>query len=227
MPFGSIISAGLGLLGGLQSDKATRRENERNREHAREMAQYGIRWRAADARAAGIHPVYALGAPAFSPATSVGAPTGFASALASAGQDISRAVSASSSAKERDRLYEDQVKALTLKRMGLENEVLASQAAKTRAQLGPPIPTLDSSNESRPRLGIIGDIGATPRKKEAQAQKLEDEYGDWTSVFGALRLLRDMGYDIAHSEYQKFQKFRDEKRKRRKSSRKPLAGGAW
>lgn len=61
MVWPAIIAAGAGLLAGkLSQDAADDRADEANR-RAEEMAKSGIRWRVEDAKAAGLHPLYALG----------------------------------------------------------------------------------------------------------------------------------------------------------------------
>lgn len=56
------ISGGAALLGGAMSAHATRKSNELNAGLQREFAQHGIRWKVRDAKAAGLHPLYAMGA---------------------------------------------------------------------------------------------------------------------------------------------------------------------
>lgn len=59
---GSLISAGGSLLGGLLGKSSADKRAKQTAALAREMAQYGIRWKVKDAKKAGIHPLYALGA---------------------------------------------------------------------------------------------------------------------------------------------------------------------
>lgn len=61
-------SAGLNLLGGYLGSKSASDANQSNAELQREFAQHGIRWKVADAKAAGIHPLAALGATTQGPA---------------------------------------------------------------------------------------------------------------------------------------------------------------
>lgn len=56
------MSGGASLLGGALSSRGQARANEQNAALQREFAQYGIRWKVADAKAAGLHPLYAIGA---------------------------------------------------------------------------------------------------------------------------------------------------------------------
>lgn len=63
------IGAVTSLFGGRKREESAEQANAANAAMQREFAQQGIQWRVADAKAAGIHPLYALGAstPSFSP----------------------------------------------------------------------------------------------------------------------------------------------------------------
>lgn len=146
---GGAISAGAGLIGGKMEADATAKNNRlqmiqavENRELQKQFAKEGIQWRVADARAAGIHPLAALGAQtaSFSPIQLGTSPeSGMGNALASAGQDIGRAISATSTTAGR---ANQQVQALQLENMSLQNDLLRSQIAKNVSQVGPPMPAL-------------------------------------------------------------------------------------
>lgn len=92
----------------------------------------------ADAKAAGIHPLYAIGAntASYTPTTVV---DGMGPAWANAGQDISRAIYQSSDGPTRE--ASKQLSALQLERAGLENDLLRAQIGKLVGQVGPPVPT--------------------------------------------------------------------------------------
>lgn len=139
--WGSLISAGAGLLGGLFGNKSAERQMDRQMEMQKEFAQEGIRWRVADAKAAGIHPLAALGAQTHSYAPMTFSDS-LGPALASAGQDIGRAIDAGRTSPERSQALSKTVADLSVQRMGLENELLSAQIARVR-QAGhpPPIPT--------------------------------------------------------------------------------------
>lgn len=92
---GAAISAGANLLGGLFGRKDSRRQEDLQRE----FAQHGIRWRVEDAKAAGVHPLYALGAQATPYTPIASSPMG--DALSAAGQNIGSAVAAQKTAQER------------------------------------------------------------------------------------------------------------------------------
>lgn len=157
---GQAAGGAAGLFGGGSNNSGYWQQLGLMREQAqlqREFAQQGIQWRVADAKAAGIHPLYALGGSgaSYSPsAVSVG--TGGASDLGrdlgNMGQGIGRALTAVSSKEDRDKVsYDAQVRRLNLERLGLENANLASQLeasriALNRAQVGPPMPTGPSAS---------------------------------------------------------------------------------
>lgn len=61
MGLGSIISAGASLVGGILGNKSNQKIAEQNAALQKEFAQHGISWKVADAKRAGIHPLYALG----------------------------------------------------------------------------------------------------------------------------------------------------------------------
>lgn len=184
----SLIKAGTSLLGGLMGSRAADSANDQNIKMQKQFAQEGIQWRVADAKKAGIHPLYALGAQtaSFAP-SSVGDPIG--GAISDMGQDIGRAVDAASTSG--DRVINKAITSLQLERAGLENELLRSQIARERGQLGPGFPgtpTLiegqgDTSAEkvvppqrtTNFRAGL-GPVALNPNFSDAQTW--EDRYGD-------------------------------------------------
>lgn len=103
----SLISAGSNLLGGLLGGKKDNSAKIAAQNYAmqKEFAQNGIRWKVADAKAAGIHPLAALGANTLSFTPSVVGDTGggpdWGSTVRAMGQDISRAFDATRTASER------------------------------------------------------------------------------------------------------------------------------
>lgn len=144
-----------GLFGGGNSNQGYWQQLGLMREQAqlqREFAQQGIQWRVADAKAAGIHPLYALGGSgaSYSPsAISVGTGQGsdLGRDLGNMGAGLGRAVAAAGSKEDRAATeFSSAMRVMQLKRAGLENEhletqIMASRAALQRAQLGPGIPT--------------------------------------------------------------------------------------
>lgn len=59
---GFLSDMGGDLLGGLLDSKSQRRSDNRNIRYQREFAQNSIQWRTDDAIAAGVHPLFAMGA---------------------------------------------------------------------------------------------------------------------------------------------------------------------
>lgn len=88
----SILGSVGGLAGSLLGGLFGKSNADSNIAHQREFAQKGIQWKVADAKAAGIHPLYALGAQTHS-FTPVHAGD-VAGALSDAGQHLGRAVDA-------------------------------------------------------------------------------------------------------------------------------------
>lgn len=100
----ALIGGGASILGGLLNRSSQRDAGEANAALQREFAQQGVRWKVADAKAAGIHPLYALGASTVGASPSFVGDTGVGNALSSMGQDVSRAIMAGASARERQEM---------------------------------------------------------------------------------------------------------------------------
>lgn len=191
-----LIGAGSSLIGSSMNAASNEANNarliadkEQDRALQREFAQTGIQWKVQDAKQAGIHPLYALGANtvSYAPSALNLTPSNPGTGIAAAGQDISRAINATRTADQREDAYTSSVKALTLQKMGLENDLLASQIRK----LGPPTPPMPvpggpvpqaAQFEDRPRLMLGGnEINTDP--KTSNTEDFEKRYGeltDWT-----------------------------------------------
>ena len=94
--FGPLISAGSSLLGGLFSRNSQRKQQAQNMAFAREQFEWQkrrIQNTVADAKAAGIHPLFALGSSAGITPVSVsgGVSDGLGPAIAQAGQQLGNA----------------------------------------------------------------------------------------------------------------------------------------
>lgn len=191
-------SGALSFFGASQANKANAAQAAANMQAQREFAKHGIRWKVNDAREAGIHPLYALGAQttSYSPVT-LGATNemaGPAAALAGMSQDISRAQNATRTAPERVAAVEKTYNDLTLQNMGLKNELLASQIAKLKTTINPPFPELgdvqlpEGKQDDRTPLVAFG-------KKLAQnhgfsdGQTFEDRWGEWGGGAAGLAVL--------------------------------------
>lgn len=185
MVLGSIISAVAGLIGGSRAagaaSSATMDANASNRQINREniamqklFAQEGIRWKVADAKAAGIHPLYALGANtvSFQP-SSIGAIPDMSkadkwNALRDAGQDIGRAISAKQTTAER---LQERLLLAQIEGQEIENASKASDVARkfNPTQQPPPMPSLMENYIDPHGNAVIG-------KSMQGSQALEDMF---------------------------------------------------
>lgn len=159
---GSLVSAGAKLIPGLVGDGSDKQEAQWNAnfELQQRMAEHGTLIRARDVMRAysetGIHPLSLMGMnPAnASPVASVGgSSSNWRKGVADAGQDIGRAISATAGHREREEL-----RAITVQRGNLENELLRVQIAnqvqalERNANIGPPLPS-DGSKALIPGQG--------------------------------------------------------------------------
>lgn len=242
---GGLISAGTSLLGGKMASDATQEANARaqaaqeqanrtaialrDQDHERQerFARSGIQWRAEDAAKAGIHPLYALGAnvSTYSPSpvsigtAPVAADTAMGTALAQTGQDISRAISATRTDSQRADAYTKTVQDLSLTKMGLENELLASQIKRLQVNDNPPFPSgIDSRNnpttalemppnwripkdkvDPQPRIIIGGrEFDLDPRTTNAEG--VETALGDDTPLSWGVNTIAGMRHLKHHLE---------------------------
>lgn len=179
------IPAAASLIGGLinksSADSARRSQEQmaaQNIALQREFAQNGIQWKVEDAKKAGIHPIYALGGSthSFSPvSSSFTADTSMGAAMSAVGQDIGRAVSATSTESQRQDAFTRATQALTLERGQLENDVLraqlASQNARLRSPGSPPMAAAADSyllpGQTQSGLTTAKPLEVTPAPKNA------------------------------------------------------------
>lgn len=208
----SIFSAIGGLIGGFMQRDAMKDQMRFQQEYA----QKNIRWKVKDAKAAGVHPLAALGV---QPAG--GAPVQIPD-FSDMGQNIGRAADAVMTAPEKENDYTRTMQALNVEKSSLENDVirmnLANSAARTVAQAGNPptlMPVTDNFNElTQGRFRVPGK----PDRQEVQShnrwqdsvlvlpdgptgQDYEDQFGDapLTKVAQSWRLLRALGLGAKRS----------------------------
>lgn len=199
----SLIGAGASLLGrfiGSRMDADTARRNQeredfwnqKNIDLQKEFAQQGIRWKAADARAAGIHPAFAMGAQtsSFSPISiDGGASSNYAGTFGAMGADISRAINATRTASERDDAFATSVKRLQLEGAQLDNDIkrasLASSVQRLTQQGNPPFPDANSvpTDKLDPRARLVmggSEVRTDPRYSDTEvATRRYGESADW------------------------------------------------
>lgn len=153
---GDIIDFGKGVFNYFQQEKKMDQDAALARENMaqqREFAQHGIRWKVEDAKAAGLHPLAALGATttSFSP-VSVGDSSAPSLDLGNMGQGIDRAIAATQTTEEKADAYTNKLQALQLERGELENSLLKTQIMKAN-QPAARQPSMPSAN---PQYGVDG-----------------------------------------------------------------------
>lgn len=170
------IPGALNALGSVFGFSSAKSQAKKEYQRQKEFAQNQIQWRVKDAEAAGIHPLYALGAQgvSYAPQSAGGLDLG----LGDMGQDISRAVLANRDRRDQMELQTWEMNraraadAMALEKhqaeLGLiasETELNRSQAARNaQAQLGPGVPRLTSAPAGSlaplPSTPIVGSVGA-------------------------------------------------------------------
>lgn len=176
----------------------------------KQFARTGIQWRVEDAQRSGIHPLYAIGAPAisFSP-VSVGGSDGpsLPERLSGFGQDISRAIDSTRNSGQR---AEARITSLAIERGELENQMLRLQMAKLAAdQVGPPMAGSSYSMPGQPASGVLVNPSETTvtgphpwnEKAAAPANKLflnaDGTVSVWPSA-EAKQSVEDSWYEYEH-----------------------------
>lgn len=138
---GALITAGATLAGGLLGRDSNREASAQNAAAQREFAQHGIRWKVEDAKRAGIHPLYALGAQTHSFSPTYTGDTAMPNAIADMGQNIGRAVSATRTAPEKlEATIRLQAAKTDLEGRELDNQIKASQLRQMNST-GPSLPS--------------------------------------------------------------------------------------
>lgn len=159
---GSLIGAGASLLGGFLGRDSASRQADKSAELQREFAQHGIRWRVEDAKAAGVHPVYAL--------SGVGASSGgipimedpLARSIGEMGQNVGRAVAAQQTSVQRERdLLALQLLAAQIGESDARRQVLLSEAARRSNVASAPFPESVDPATGLVGSGAGGDSGAS------------------------------------------------------------------
>lgn len=207
---GNLISAGASLLGGLfnretaeSNNAAVLADKEKDRQLQETFAKNSLGWRIEDAAKYGIHPLAAIGNGAsYSPSAISLSGDSMGQAMASAGQDIGRAINATRTGPQRDAAFQKSVEALSLQKMGLENELLSSQIQRLKANNNPPMPSSDGWNASsigpvapqsfpedkpseRPPIAYGGRKFMTD-PGSVNAEEIEKRYGDIAQEIGGL-----------------------------------------
>lgn len=151
-PIASLAGSGLSFLGGQQALGANQAQNAFANNLASQQLNFemaaahnGIQWRVDDAKAAGISPLVALGAPTFNPgAVSVGGGNqdnpyaGAGAGLVSMGQDLSRAAMAAQTERTRAETIKsvnDARNSSALTQSEVEKNMASAALARKQAEL--------------------------------------------------------------------------------------------
>ncbi len=208
--FGGLVGAVGNLIGGKKAADNSKAAANMNINAQKEFAQNGIRWRVEDAKAAGIHPLYALGAStnSFSPVSGYTGDYGIGDAVNTFGQGIDRAARAKMTERERQDLQarqemqevfqladmnmrkeESDAKVLMYKSEALRNFAASQQVLKNTG-LPPALPSVGTPNlipgqGDSPRLeGTV----STGEKKYQFMQQPNGSYSlhpgnDWSQLY--------------------------------------------
>lgn len=220
---GGAIGGALGLIGAGQSQASAERLNQLNYEHQKEFAQNGIRWKVADAKAAGLHPLAALGAStaSYSPSAVIGDSPDY-SFLKDMGQGIDRAMDAKATQRERaereqkeNALFNEELKGKQLQNQETETRIQsmkwdmamefarnAAQSARTQQQV-PAMPSLAPDGSLMPGQSNATSPGDIIKTKPAEI--VMNDPATPAAEAGSnpeIRYFRtsDGGYSIARSE---------------------------
>lgn len=170
----ALVGGGTALLGGIMSSRSNRAAAEANAAAQERYAKEGIRWKVADAKAAGISPEYALGAntTSFNP-TYTGSQQG--NIIADAGQNIARAAMASEPAESRK--INAALQTETLRGMKLDNDIKQSQMTRVNVPGNPAFPSAQGN--------VIEGQGNSPVKDvplERTGQSLKTPHSEGGSI---------------------------------------------
>lgn len=193
---GGLISGIGSALGGLFGHDSA----EDNIKYQKQFAQRGIRWRVADAKAAGLHPLAAIGAQASS----------FSPPFTDTGGAISDAVNKAVSGFVKPDELDTQIKESTVKKLDAETDFVKQQTAASLNALlsqgrgvspGNVPDTLHNPTEIQPQQFTpgndtwMGRVLSDPRV--GNVQSLMERYGEDLHsflLFGLPTLARDIGY---------------------------------
>lgn len=192
----SIFGAIGSLVGGLFGNQSAKKREQQAQRWQENVMKKQIQWKVADAKAAGIHPIAALGHSMVSPSpTMIGRES-----YSDIGQNVGRALDATMTSGQKIDDYTRTAQALSLEKMQLENEVirtqLANSAVRTVNQAGN-APLFVGANTVVPekkRDGIVmRENLEIPLPQTAPAQDMEDEFGDLVAEpYGVNRYLNAM-----------------------------------
>jgi hypothetical protein len=197
----NIFNAGAQILGGVLSDRSSASQNAQNVAYQKEFAQKGIQWKVEDAKKAGLHPLYALGAQttSFSPVPVTGSATG--DAIARAGANVVKSMSQSKMNKLQTDLVEAQIQESRSRSIAA-----LAQAKATNAEADFVTKQAIESAHRRDTQLKAGGVPITKDPNWSDTQEMEDRYGD---VAGSLYGLVVGGADYVKTQAARARAYHD------------------
>lgn len=175
--FSSIVGAVAGpVLGGLfgnsqqkSAQQSQSQQNQLNYEHQKEFAQHGIRWKAADAKAAGLHPLAALGTnfASYTPSSYSVGDSGLGAAGAALGDGIGNLIEGQNTRRAQNATatqHERELADLALERAKLQNRYLEAQITSEWANVmgQPGNPPMPSATNPAAKSSVVAVRGSAP-----------------------------------------------------------------
>ena len=160
----SLITAGASLIGGALSSRSARKNNKAQMD----LAKNTIKYKVEDAQRAGVHPLYALGAPTMSSSVQTDQ---MGQAVADAGTAIGKGMTSQ---------YEKEIQRLNLE--NLEAELTSKKLANADfVKQSINNSNLQRANEKLQNHTKIGGININQNKGWSNAEDIETRYGDLIS----------------------------------------------
>lgn len=159
---GPLVGGALDLFGGFLSNEYQKGLLERQQNFQRELAQNSIRYRVEDAQRAGIHPLYALGAPAMT-SFPMQLDDHVGPALGQMGQNLGQAVNRMLDGPARERIaLEHKLLESQIGESDARKDLYLSEAARNRQQPAAPMPGLGIVPEGKVSVGPVEIEGQNP-----------------------------------------------------------------
>jgi gas vesicle protein len=187
MGWGAVLGS---VAGALISKKSSSDTNQQNYTESKEFAKHGIQWRVEDAKKAGLHPLYALGAPAMSPNPSTPDMTDYSKIGQSVGSSIDKSLDKNSKHQQniQTHIMNEQLKGLQI-----DNMLKLRDAGKPR-----PNPMSDGNyNTKKKDHMLIGGHKVEFNPNWSDAEATEQRHGDIASwLYGIGVIGADIKYNI-------------------------------
>lgn len=130
---GGIVSAGASLFGAKKNSDTQKQINEQNLQAQREFAQNSIQWRVNDAKKAGLHPLYALGANTTSYTPSAQA-SNFGDGIAQAGSALGQGIASINFQQQKNARLQNELLESQIESQKLQNSAFAKSLGQQSNQ---------------------------------------------------------------------------------------------